>query len=279
MNDLLHSASTLRFEAAQRIEEAAYVDMVAAAPAGYAKANGLRVARLADATCFASKGLPIFLFNRVLRLGTAQPVRGNDLDEVSAWMREHAAANFNVGLDPNASPASLGESLLARGLIPSGGGIARFFRNATTHATPVSSPYVVQRAGVEHRAEFGEAVRQSFGFAPGFEEWIGELAGRDHWHTYIARDGDKAVGVGAMYVEHGTAWLGIGGTLPAYRRSGVQSLLLAQRIDDAVALGVDGIHVETGHPASGDVIGPSYRNILRAGFELLFVREEYAPLS
>jgi hypothetical protein len=269
----------LRFQAAQRIEEAAYVDMVEAAPAAYAQANGLRTARVAGAACFACKGLPVSLFNRVLRLGTEQAATESDLDGISDWMREHAAAKYNVSLDPNAQPASLAESLRARSLRPSGGGIARFWRNASTPAAPVDSPYVVQRVGAESQAEFGQAVQDAFGFPPGFAEWIGALAGRRHWHTYIAHDGRTPVGVGAMYVGQGTAWLGIGGTIAAHRRGGVQNLLLARRIDDAIALGVDDIHVETGHPAPGDTAGPSYRNILRAGFELLFVREEFAHAS
>ena len=267
----------LRFHAAQRIEEAAYVDMVEAAPAVYAAANGLRTARIAGATCFACTGVPIMLFNRVLRLGTVQPASESDIDSVWDWMREHAAAKYNVGLDPNARPDSLVQSLHARGLAPVGGGIARFWRDASMPAAPVESPYVVQRVGVESRAEFGQTMVAAFGFPASLADWMGELPGRRHWHTYIARDGGTPVGVGAMYVSERTAWLGIGGSIAAYRRGGVQGLLLAQRIDDAIALGVDGIHVETGHPAAGDSPGPSYRNILRAGFERLFVRDEYAP--
>jgi hypothetical protein len=266
----------LRFKAAQRIEEAVYVDIVEAAPAAYARANGLRTERIAGATCFACQGLPGFLFNRVLRLGTERAASESDVDGISDWMREHAAAKYNYGLDPNAQPASLSESLRARGLSPSGGGLARFWRDASVPAAPVDCPYVAQEVGVESQAEFGQTVQETFGFPPGFAEWMAALPGRAKWHTYVAHDGRTPVGVGALYVDQGTAWLGITGTIAAYRRGGVQSLLLARCIDDAIAIGVDGIHVETGHPAPGDTAGPSYRNILRAGFELLFVREEFA---
>ncbi len=207
------------------------------------------------------------------------PATETDLNSTLDWMREHAAPNHTIGLDINAQPDSLFDWLHAQGFSLKGAGIARFVRSAPVPVIVAESRYVVRQMSTAAQDEFGHGVQQAFGFPPSIAQWMSRLAGRDRWHTYHAYGGEILVAVAAMFIDRGTAWLGAGGTIEQYQRGGAQSLLLARRIHDAIELGADRIHVETGHPDGGQEIGPSYRNILRAGFKLLFVRREYAAVQ
>ena len=62
---------------------------------------------------------------------------------------------------------------------------------------------------------------------------------------------------------------------PEHRGRGAQGAILAGRIDRARELGLRRVATETGVPRE-DGPGPSYRNILRAGFEEIEVRPNLA---
>jgi len=78
----------------------------------------------------------------------------------------------------------------------------------------------------------------------------------------------------ALYTNGGTGWLGFAATLPAYRRRGAQTALLAARIRRAAELDCRTLFTETGEAVEGRPSN-SYRNLLRAGFEPLYVRPNY----
>lgn len=272
-----HSSPLTLITDAQHIEELAYLDMFAAAPEAYVREHQLRTERLAGGTCFAHKGMPMSLFNRVLKVGVSHALTEAQLAENLDWIHRYANTPYNISVDPNAQPEQLPGWLTRAGLHVSGGGIARFYYSGDRVA-PAQSPLTVREVSSDERKLAGEVVQAAFGFAPGSDQWFGQLAGRPDWTVYFACDGQTPVGVGALYVKDGLAWLGVGATLPEHRGRGAQRLLLDRRVKDAQAAGVTSIHVETGHPAPGDAPGPSYRNILKAGFEVLFVRDQYMPL-
>jgi len=81
---------------------------------------------------------------------------------------------------------------------------------------------------------------------------------------------------GALFIDKGLAWLGLGATLASHRGRGAQNAILARRITDALAAGVRGLVTETGLPAPGEEAAhPSFRNIRRAGFEIAYARANY----
>ncbi len=83
---------------------------------------------------------------------------------------------------------------------------------------------------------------------------------------YLAlRDGVLAGGAGLALTD-GIAHMAGAATLPAHRRRGVQTALLAARLADAAAAGCD-IAVVTTQPGS-----VSQRNVQRRGFDLLYTR-------
>ena len=94
-----------------------------------------------------------------------------------------------------------------------------------------------------------------------------ELAGLDAGvRRYLATvDGTPAGGAGIRFVD-GIAQLAGAGTVPAFRRRGVQTALVAARLDDARAAGCD-LAVVTTQPGS-----PSHANTQRSGFEIGYTR-------
>ena len=98
--------------------------------------------------------------------------------------------------------------------------------------------------------------------------------GRPDWHHFLAFDGDRAVGAGALYVMGHVGWLGFGATLESHRGRGSQSAIFARRIRAAAELGVKLLVTETGEELP-DRPNPSYRNMLRAGFRLAYPRQNW----
>ena len=84
--------------------------------------------------------------------------------------------------------------------------------------------------------------------------------------TLALRDGVMAGGASVRLAEGGVAQFTGAATLPAHRRHGVQTALLAARLADAAAAGCD-IAVVTTQPGSR-----SQHNVQRSGFELLYTR-------
>jgi ribosomal protein S18 acetylase RimI-like enzyme len=83
---------------------------------------------------------------------------------------------------------------------------------------------------------------------------------------YLARIDSAVAGGGAVRALDGLAQLNGAATLPAFRRRGVQSALLRERLRDAATHGCD-IAVVATEPGS-----KSQHNVQRVGFELLYAR-------
>jgi GNAT superfamily N-acetyltransferase len=81
---------------------------------------------------------------------------------------------------------------------------------------------------------------------------------------FVAWLDGEPVGAGALEVHAGVAGLMAASTLPAFRRQGVHAALLRARLAAAVAAGCDLAMVHT-RPGA-----PSQRNVLRAGFPLMY---------
>jgi GNAT superfamily N-acetyltransferase len=99
-------------------------------------------------------------------------------------------------------------------------------------------------------------------------------AGWPGWAQYGAWDGECMVAAAALMLHGQVAEFAGASTLPEYRGRGAQSALLAARARRAAAAGVKWLSAETGRPEEGQQ-NPSLNNMLRAGFETRYQRQNW----
>ena len=122
--------------------------------------------------------------------------------------------------------------------------------------------------------EFTAVLAGGFEIPQSVTAMLSHLPGRPGWSWYLAHDGETPVACGALFVHGRHGWLGQAATLPAHRRRGAQSALIAARIGAAAAAGAEVVVTETGEIVD-DRPTISYRNILRAGFRAAYLRPNY----
>jgi GNAT superfamily N-acetyltransferase len=98
------------------------------------------------------------------------------------------------------------------------------------------------------------------------EATLRDMDGCDGLVRYLAREHGSVAGGASVRVHDGVAILCGAATLPAHRRRGVQTALLATRLEEAGRAGCD-LAVVTTQPGS-----KSQENVERQGFALLYAR-------
>lgn len=224
---------------------------------------------------FAGKGSPL---NKVAGLGFGGLIQEAEFDALERAFDER-------GVPVQVEFSTLGEpgvaaQLTRRGYVLTG------FENVL--GLDISSPDAVAQAAKEVEITPGSDAELALwldvvvgGFAhpdtqgvAGHEEFpreaieraIGDLASSDGFLRYLARIGGEPAGGASLRLFEGVAQLAGAATLPAYRRRGVQSSLLAARLAVATSRGCD-VAVVTTQPGS-----KSQENVQRQGFELLYTR-------
>lgn len=254
--------------AAELGELEAFVDLYEVAAPGL----GARVERIGGATCLALAAAPgSAMFNRALGLGLERPSTEEDVEEIVRFYRE-LGVEWCAAVAPRAQPAEIASWLGTRGFVP-GYAWAKFRRGPDR---PPAEPgeLRVERVGGPEASAFAEIFIRGYGVPEQMHGWLAQLPDREGWDCFAAYDGAVPVATGALYVTKGVGWLGIAATLPEHRRRGAQTALLSARIDAAAAAGCEVVVTETGELVEGKP-SSSYRNILRAGFELEYVRPNY----
>lgn len=103
------------------------------------------------------------------------------------------------------------------------------------------------------------------GFDVGEPDWWSAPLGAPGWSQVLAHDGAVPVAIGALHVSGPVsgpvAWVGAASTVPAHRRRGAQSALLAHRFQLAAQCGAEQV-VSKVDPGGG-----SERNLRRAGLK------------
>ncbi len=83
------------------------------------------------------------------------------------------------------------------------------------------------------------------------------------WTLYLARAPGAPAGAAVLHMHDRMASLADGAVDPAFRGRGLYRALISRRIEDAVAAGAQWVWTQAAF------MSQSYRNMLRAGFELL----------
>jgi GNAT superfamily N-acetyltransferase len=246
----------------------------------FAAWDGGNVSEVGGALCTAAGQLPrSALFNRALALGLAAPATDDALDEVEAFFSRHRVS-YVVTLAPGAQPPDLAQRLARRGF-ERGYAWTKFelsFARDLDHkqAEPAAAPpgLRVERVGAGGASAFADVFERAYGTPPVARPAIARAPSLPGWHCFVAFAGDTPVATGALCVAGDVGWLGMAGTLPAFQGRGAQSAILVARIDAAREAGCTTLVTETGTRVDRRE-GPSYRNIVRAGFEPVYVRENY----
>jgi GNAT superfamily N-acetyltransferase len=222
---------------------------------------------------FAGAGSP---FAKVAGLGFGGPLDESELAAVEAEYRRRDAA-VRVELSSLGDP-SVAPRLSRRGYVLHG------FENVLGAALP--PPVADGQPGVEvlegaeqddacwletvvegfaHPDDQGVPSDESFP-REAVEAAIGDMAGVAGYGRYLARVGGVVAGGASMVRVDGVAILCGAATLPGHRRRGVQTALLAARLERAARDGCD-VAVITTQPGSR-----SQQNAQRRGFSLLYTR-------
>lgn len=93
--------------------------------------------------------------------------------------------------------------------------------------------------------------------------------GRPDWRTYVASVDGEMAGFGQLHMADGVGSLALCGTLPKFRKLGVQVALIRRRIGDAAAAGCELITAQAGNGST------SGQNIERAGLRVAYSKAEF----
>jgi GNAT superfamily N-acetyltransferase len=230
----------------------------AAALGSSVRAMGGRAELVGGAVC-AQHPLPIPEVNRAVPVGARV-----ELEAIAAWYggRAHAVAA------PPGYP-ELVEALPRLGYEPARAWMA--FERGAEPAEPAANDLHV--AETHDAGAFEATLAEGYGL-PDLHGLFEPLVGLPGWRCLIAWAGDEPAGCGALYVEGRLGWLGMAATRPSHRRQGAQTALLLARVEAARTLGAEALYTETG-AADAAGPGPSYRNILRAGFRGSYLRPNW----
>jgi GNAT superfamily N-acetyltransferase len=222
---------------------------------------------------FAEEGSP---YNKIAGLGFGGLPEAVTLDEI-----ERAFAGRGAAVQ--AEVASLADPELVDMLTERGYRLAAFEnvlgRDLTAGVQPVRVPGIeVRRSGPDEVDAWVDlvtdaAVHPDTQGIP-MEEFPRDILERaerdsaaiDGIRRYVALRHDRLAGGASLRIVRGIAQLTGAGTVPAHRRNGVQTALLAARLADAAAEGCD-VAVVTTQPGS-----KSQQNAQRRGFDLLYTR-------
>jgi len=259
----------------EHIERAALEDMSAAATGELAEELGLHSRTIGSAFVSALSALPAsaIVANRAIGLGLAETETRDTVDTLVDHYARVGVARYFVHVHPEAKPESIPDWLLSRGLERTRGW-AKFQRGR--EAPPaVDSPLRVRPARAQDAEAFGRIEAEAFDLGAAGAPWLARLVGRPGWHVYMSFDGEQPAGAGVLYVRDEVGWLDWGATAPAFRGHHSQSALLRRRIVDALDLGCRILGTTTGEEVPGDP-QISYKNIVKMGFEEVYVRANYA---
>jgi GNAT superfamily N-acetyltransferase len=264
------------FAALENVEFDATADLYRAVPEDVRAAHAVEVRDVGAATCLTCRGIePAAVFRRAVRLGVGRATGEAELDQVLAHMNARGL-RYVVPVAPDSRPPMLASWLETRGFTRSYAWMK--FCRPCDGAPRAASDLEVRVVGAALGGEFGRVVAGGFGLPPAVAPWIGTLAGRANWVCVMAFAEGSPVASGAVYLSGDYAWLGLGATAASHRRRGAQNALLARRLEEAAARGARVAVTETGERLP-DKPSNSYRNILRAGFQEMYLRQNYLSPS
>jgi ribosomal protein S18 acetylase RimI-like enzyme len=251
------------FGAIENAEAESWAEIHSHVAPAFRERVGLRVQRIAGAITAFALNDDMASLNRCWLPGTEPAVTAGALEEIVAYARSLGKERFIAHCPTWAGSPELMEEHGFRTRLP----MMQLFRRPSTDVP--ESPFRIEEIGAGERELFGQVAAEANELpgwlSDGFNATV-DLAG---WHHYLAFDGDTPIAAAGLRAQGEYAWCCFAGTTPGFRRRGVQSALLNRRIHDAAEAGCDWIIAET------SVNPVSFRNLQRAGFEVVYERPNY----
>jgi GNAT superfamily N-acetyltransferase len=253
-------------------------DIVAGVDVGTRRRLGIASLRAGGGLALSVRTDSTGFWNRALGFGFSQPVTHDLIARLTDFYRARGVTTATIQLAPPVIPADWDEIRARENLSASPGNakLAREIDTATGDAEPgLHEGLRVGRTAPADDAEWLAVKLRAFELSDECSAaLLASTVRRPGWHTYAAWHGDRIIATASLQVRGSTARLLGGTTLPEYRGQGVQTALIAARVQAARAAGCRWLVAETG--AEGpDGHNSSLRNLRRAGFELLYERTDW----
>jgi len=260
-----------KIEQLEKVEIAAWADFYSSADRVVAEKEKIFVDQIGNTSLTSIGTSDVLALNRVIGFGHDDPDPESTIKQILDFYRTSGAPRLFIQLSPFA-PKSIIGVLEAHGFAYRNNWIKLYCstENIPKAKTDLDIRVVDSSAG----DDFSRVITEAFGWPSGGSLLLSSFVGREGWKHYIAYDGDTAAGTAAMYIDDAYAWVDFAATVADYRGRGVQSSLMARRISDAAAMGVKHLVVETAEQTA-EKEAPSYRNMIRLGFEIAYTRPNY----
>jgi hypothetical protein len=230
-------------------------------------------------TCRRIEGGPVALMAQHLPVpgfnGVVDLRGGRDLPHLAPlvdWYRQNDVTP-RFELVPGLADAELARELARLGLCQSG------FHTALICEPDIALPQAgaatverIESAGTleqfldTHAA--GWKIPDPAGFKANVRGWLNQPG----WSLYLARLDGAPAATGTLFVKDGVGYCADAATDPRFRSRGLQTALLARRIADARAAGVDLVC------SGAEFLSQSHRNMERVGMRVLFTRAIWTAL-
>lgn len=260
----------------KRLEAAEWIQVSDCAKNFIEQHPGTNNVTVLDTESFGAVALPpldVLGFNRVLNFGIHNPVSEQDLSAMLDFYRGNNVRRFFINVSPVAAPANVDEILSDKGF--------RHYNNwaqmsyeLPKEIEPLQSDLDARPAHKEDKETFAYIINLAFGW-PGYAgELVAASIGSPGWIHFIIYEGEEAISAAAMYAAGEIGSLVIGGTLEKHRGKGAQKLLINYRSRKAIEAGCKYLVTETAEDTP-EKPSPSFRNMIKSGFELAYIRPNW----
>ncbi|MEV4811836.1 GNAT family N-acetyltransferase [Micromonospora avicenniae] len=235
---------------------------------------GIATDRIGGGVVLSMRNDPVSYWSKALGFGFAEPVTRELVDRIVAFYRAQGTPEAVIQIAPSVLPSDWDDIRLAHGI------------ESVTSWVKLAAPIEQVRPGVGTRLrvgpigdsdaeEWAEVLLRGFGMpTEGLAGMVTASVGHPQFHPYGVWDGTDLVGGANLFVRGPVGALNSGATLPSHRNLGVQSALIAARVEAARAAGCRWVIAETGQPAEGTK-NQSLANLERAGLRVRYVRQNW----
>jgi len=211
--------------------------------------------------------------NRVLGLGVREQASEEMVDQTLDLYRAARVTRFSFHVSPGPQSDEMTEWITRRGFRLHHR-YAKLLRD-TSPPEAIKTRLVVKRITRSDARTYARILGEVFAGPEDGESWLAAAVGRPGFSHYLALDGERSVAAAMVYVEGESAWMGPAATLTAYRRRGAHNALIAARLRRAAEQGAKWASCATLEPIPRRPAG-SYRNLLKQGFKLHYLRPIWA---